>query len=248
MTILAATSRRFASGVQRLCPDQARAFAQAFLLALALVFTLAIGVAAAAASQAAEPASQAPESMSKAARSDAPEVELALFQGRWQRIQSDEDEAARLRSIQSAVDSLSWLMRGMAGGVLRRTTAPPLEVHFVWDGERLQQRVRGGDGLRPVEPGADPIEATDMRGDAFSSSWDWADSGIRVSWRQRQAEGHNVYRIDPTDQTLIVEHTIRITAIDDVPPIVYEARFGRTELPAVAAAPERAASAGSSRP
>ncbi|MAG29495.1 MAG: hypothetical protein CL908_01220 [Deltaproteobacteria bacterium] len=169
---------------------------------------------------------------------ESPAGDLSVYQGRWRRIQNEEDEAARLTAIDTAVQPLSWLVRRMAGGILRKTTVPPPEMHFNWDGEHLRQRVSDDNGTfdRPVEPGAAPVIAEDARGDAFSSTWTWAESGIQISWQQHQAHGRNVFRIDTADQTLVVEHTINVTAIDDVSPIVYVSRFGRIGLPAVSAA------------
>lgn len=171
-----------------------------------------------------------------------PPSDLSVYQGQWRRIENEDDEAARLRAIDRAVEQMSWLMRRMAASVLRRTTVPPPEVNFEWDGERLHQHVRSDRGsvARRVDPGGNPVVSEDMRGDEFSAAWAWAEAGIQVSWQQQRANGRNVYRVDPADQTLIVEHTINITALDGVPPIVYVSRFGRIDLPAISAGADSA--------
>lgn len=156
-------------------------------------------------------------------------MKLALFQGHWQRTDSEQAESARISSIDKAIDGLTWVVRKMAGGVLRSTTKPPSEVQFVWDGSSLHQRVNGDNGsfTRPVQLGADPIEAVDDRGDSFTSSWEMADEALSLTWEQHQAYGQNLYRLNPDGQTLEIEHTINVTALSGVEPIVYRSRFKR---------------------
>jgi hypothetical protein len=163
---------------------------------------------------------------------------LAEFDGVWQRIDLPDEDRARLASIDRAVEDLSWILRKMAGPVLRNSTAPPPKLDFFWDGERLHQRVEsnGGRDIRPVEFGAEPVERLDPRGEPFMSQWTWTAEGLQVRWEQRQARGSNLYRIDPRDQTLRVQHLIQVTALDDVSPIEYSSRFRRASLPSVSAA------------
>lgn len=166
---------------------------------------------------------------------------LALFQGEWQRTDSEEAETARISSIDKAINGLTWVVRKMAGGVLRSSTKPPSEVQFVWDGSALHQRVYGDNGsfIRPVQLGADPIEALDDRGDPFISSWKIADEGLSLTWEQHQAYGQNLYRLNPDGQTLEIEHTINVTALSGVEPIVYRSQFRRNpgSPPSVAGGP-----------
>ncbi|MBJ18083.1 MAG: hypothetical protein CL933_01550 [Deltaproteobacteria bacterium] len=168
-------------------------------------------------------------------------TELALYDGHWDRIPDDDEDASRLRSIEAAIDSLSWIVRTMASGILKKTTVPPPEMSFSWDGENLHEVVRreGGDSLRQVRLDDIPEILTDSRGEDFSSTWTWTETGLQVNWSQRQAYGTNLYRVDDRDQTLRVEHRIQITAVSDVDPIVFHSHFARTELPAVAAAGDR---------
>lgn len=163
---------------------------------------------------------------------------LAAFDGVWQRIELPDEDHARLASIDRAIDDLSWILRKMAGPVLRNSTAPPPKLDFFWDGERLYQRVEinGDRDIRPVELGTEPVERLDPRGEPFVSQWAWTAEGLQVQWEQRQARGTNLYRIDPRDQSLRVRHLIQITALDDVSPIEYSSRFRRTPLPSVSAA------------
>ncbi len=168
---------------------------------------------------------------------------LALFQGHWQRADWDQAESARISSIDKAINGLTWVVRKMAAGVLRSTTKPPSEVQFVWDGAALHQRVKGDNGsfTRPVRIGADPVEAVDDRGDLFTSSWEMADEGLSLSWEQHQAYGQNLYRLNQDGQTLEIEHTINVTALSGVGPIVYRSRFKRNpaDAPAVLSGPDR---------
>lgn len=168
---------------------------------------------------------------------------LALFQGEWRRTDSEEAETARFSSIDQAINGLTWVVRKMAGGVLRSTTKPPSEVQFVWDGAALHQRVDGDNGSfdRPVQLGADPVEAIDDRGDLFTSSWDMADEGLSLTWEQHQAYGQNLYRLNSDGQTLEIEHTINVTALSGVEPIVYRSLFKRNPAspPSVASGPVR---------
>ena len=179
------------------------------------------------------------------ARSDAIEsaqpspTQLALYEGLWRRIDDLDADGHRLRSIDSAIRDLSWIVRRMAAGVLKQSTAPPAEMQFTWDGERLHQLVTSGSGevsRRPVELGAPPRILTDPRGEDFASSWTWTSDGLQVDWKQHQAEGSNLYRIDPQTRTLVVEHRIQVTALSGIEPIVYRSHFGRDSLPAVSSA------------
>ena len=166
-----------------------------------------------------------------------PVDDLAAFEGDWKLDESEHDEVARRSSIDEAVAGLSWVMRKFAGGALKRSTAPPQRIQFIWDGQRLQQRIAGGGGesSRVIEIGAPPRDSKDIRGASFSSSWQWSDSGLQLTWAQHQAHGHNLYRVDSVSGFLVVRHTIQIDAISNLGAIVYESRFGRSDFPRIAA-------------
>ena len=128
----------------------------------------------------------------------------------------------------------------MASGVLRKTTAPPPEMEFVWDGDRLHQGLQGEDerDSRPVLLDGRLRSGLDKRGVPFSWSWSTTDSGLRVDWEQHQATGNNLYRIDEKDgRILFVQHTIFVTAIANIEPIVYLSRFSRIDARAQANVP-----------
>ena len=169
----------------------------------------------------------------------AEEASLAPCSGQWARIVDEAADEARIESIGTATDDLSWLVRKMATGVLEKTTSPPGELAFTWDGEALRQRVRGPNGEfdRPVDPDAGPIRQTDPRGEETTIEWRRTTEGLEVRWQQSQAFGRNLYRVDERSQTLHVEHRIQVTAIDGIDEIVYGTRFGRMTLPQVSAAP-----------
>jgi hypothetical protein len=166
--------------------------------------------------------------------SDSPAVDLSGFEGHWRRIEASESDLAREDAIETAVQRLSWIMRRMASGILRKSTAPPAELQFAWDGERLYQGVADENGgfARLVELDGELITLKDGRGVDFASAWAWTGEGLRVRWEQHQANGNNVYRLDEDAQSMIVEHTINVTAISNVEPIIYLSRFNRTDLPA----------------
>jgi hypothetical protein len=167
-----------------------------------------------------------------------PHPELAEFAGDWRLVESEGSRVSRMTAIDRAIGDLSWVVRKMAAPILRRTTKPPPRMQFIWDGQRLEQlvvRPGGKDEARPVEPGSGGVEDTDSRGEPMTVSWQWTGSGLRVNWAQHQAYGHNLYRVDPDSETLVVKHTIQVTGISDVEPIIYESRFGRRGLPAVSA-------------
>jgi hypothetical protein len=166
--------------------------------------------------------------------------DLTPFAGEWQLIEYAPDEARRSKAIDRALESLNFLYRTMAAPVLRKTTVPPPRIQFTWDGESLYQRTLGvkNEQSRRVELGAGPQQGLDSRGEPFESTWQWTDAGLRLHWQQNQARGHNTYQLDPESGNLIVFHTIQITAISNVAPIVYQARFGREALPTVSAAQE----------
>jgi hypothetical protein len=166
---------------------------------------------------------------------------LSAFDGHWIRIHDEQDHSHRLSKIETAISDLSWVVRGMASRVLKKSTIPPDKIIFSWDGHQLHQ-IMGEDNTqfaRPVKLDGDPKTLTDSRGEAFSSHWEWTDSGLRVSWVQDQAYGSNLYRVDEKNQALLVEHRIHVTAISNIEPIVYRSSFGRALLPAVPAASDR---------
>jgi len=180
-----------------------------------------------------------PTSPSRGANTDGPVVaELSRYEGHWQRVEASESDAARRSAIESALKELSWLVRRMASGVLRKSTAPPPTLQFAWDGERLHQGMvdENGGFSRVIEADGQPRLLKDPRGEDFSATWNWTGNDLQLRWEQHQATGSNFYRLEEDAQTLIVEHTINVTAISNVQPIVFRSRFHRTELPARAAA------------
>jgi len=166
-------------------------------------------------------------------------IDLSEYQGHWQRVDDDGADEARLSAIGHALEGLSWIMRRFASPILRKTTAPPTEMRFRWDGHRLYQGVEGqiGEPSRAIDLDGEFVVAKDHRGVDFSSAWTWSGSGLKLRWEQHQAVGNNVYRVDSRNDTLIVEHTIIVTAISNVRPIVFRSRFSRVDqepLPAAA--------------
>lgn len=191
------------------------------------------------------PAATSPSTLTTAAHRDSnsaswPQRRLADLDGRWRQLASPADERDRMKAIDTAVEPLTWVVRKMAGGVLRSTTAPKPELLFIWDGTRLHERVKGahGDETRLIEPGAGTKSAIDPRGEPFEGAWLWTPEGLRFDWRQRQAYGVNVYRLDEARRELTIDHTIHVTGIDGVRPILYRSRFLKDGLPAVSAASE----------
>lgn len=163
-------------------------------------------------------------------------MQLVDLDGRWRRLEDAVATRDRLASIDSAVEPLTWVVRKMASGVLRSSTAPRPTLDFVWDGKQLHERVPGQDRIeaRLVEPGAASFKAIDPRGDPFEGTWDWTREGLRLRWRQHQAHGSNLYRMSPDKRTLTVDHTIQITALSGLRPIAYRSQFAKDSLPAVA--------------
>jgi hypothetical protein len=174
-----------------------------------------------------------------AGTSVAADPELAPYSGQWARIVDDAAEEARLESIDTATGELSWLVRKMATGVLEKSTQPPGELTFFWDGDALRQRVRGPNGEFDRLVGVDtgPQRTRDPRGEETTIEWRRTAQGLEVHWSQEQAFGHNLYRVDEAGQTLLVEHRIQVTAIDGVDEIVYGSRFGRLAMPPVSSGP-----------
>ncbi len=170
------------------------------------------------------------------ASADEPRLRLADLDGRWRQIEDPGSTQARLRAIDSAVEPLTWVVRKMAAGVLRSSTAPRPTLDFIWDGNRLHERVPGQHRIetRLIEPGADPFRAMDPRGEMFEGAWDWTSDGLRLRWQQHQAHGSNVYRMSLDRRTLIVDHEIQVTALSGLRPIAYRSRFAKDDLPTVA--------------
>lgn len=170
--------------------------------------------------------------------SSEPQFDLADFEGNWNQVDLEATYASRFTSIERAVGGLSWVVRQMAAPVLHKTTAPPPRIQFIWDGKQLEQRVVAGNGeqrSRPVDLGTEDANGRDSRGAPMTALWAWTEAGLELAWTQNQAHGRNVYRVDSDGETLIVEHTIQVTAISNVAPIVFESRFARRALPEIAA-------------
>lgn len=169
----------------------------------------------------------------------AADPELAPYEGQWARIGDDAAEEARLDSIDKATGELTWLLRKMATEVLKKSTQPPGELAFFWDGDALRQRVRGPNGEFDRLVGVDtgPQRTRDPRGEEATIEWRRTAEGLEVHWSQDQAFGRNLYRVDEAGQTLLVEHRIQVIAIDGVDEIIYGSRFGRRAMPSVASGP-----------
>jgi hypothetical protein len=165
-------------------------------------------------------------------------VDLSGFEGHWQRIEVPESDAARESAIAGAVSGLSWIVRKFARGNLNKSTAPPPELQFAWDGERLHQGLadENGEFSRRIELDGPLRVLKDSRGVDFASAWVWTGQELRLRWEQHQAYGSNIYRLDEDADILVIEHTINVTAISNIDPIVFHSRFSRSDLPARAAA------------
>lgn len=213
----------------------------AFSLALALVLAFAAKAETEPAAADAEESETRVSIMSRAPES----LLLSPYDGHWQRIEDSDHEQERLQNIEASMAELSWIVRKMAAGVLKKSTVPPVEMRFTWDGQQLLQTTEGQNGNfeRPVVLDGEPIQLTDARGEDFTSQWTWTERGLQVSWKQHQAYGTNVYSIDPEDRTLRVEHMIKVTAISDIAPIVFRSRFSRNAPPHVSASARSGAEA-----
>jgi len=188
---------------------------------------------------------------------EAPEaaLDLARFDGLWHRIEVEQDDDVRLSTIDWALEQLSWLLRTMVGKVLRQKTAPPSELHFVWeDGRLYQQRtLENGEVLRRLvvpdgrmRPDVDGVEI----------AWQASPSALRLDWIQKQARGSSVYRLDPgpsqpgdpgepeapaaatrAGSGMLVEYEIQVTAVEDIRPVAFLAHFDRARAGAPASEP-----------
>jgi hypothetical protein len=167
-------------------------------------------------------------------------LDLTAFDGHWERVDEVQDEERRVAAINRAVEGMSWLMQRIAGSVLRRSTRPPEEIKFVWNGSELQELAKDQKDrqYRPIRLDGNTRMAQDDNGEV-SLSWHPAPNGMRLRWEQHQAHGNNVYWVEEAGKVLIVEHTIQITAVSNVAPIVYQSHFMRRELPHISAAPPR---------
>lgn len=216
----------------------ARAHATPRILAL-IVAALAPG-AALAGGASADPATDLPTAVAAVSMQtpDPTVMRLAELDGQWRLLESESDLRARMLAIDLAVEPLTWVVRRMASGVLRSTTAPRPTLRFVWDGERLHEQVPGKGRIetRLITPDAAEFTAVDHRGEAFEGVWDWTTEGLRFRWRQHQAYGENLYRMASDKRNLTIDHTIQVTALDGLRPIAYRSRFAKDALPAVATA------------
>ena len=182
-------------------------------------------------------------------------LDLARFDGLWHRIEVEQDDDVRLSAIDWALEQLSWLLRTMVGKVLRQKTAPPSELHFVWeDGRLYQQRTldNGEVHRRLVVP--DGRMRPDR--DGVEIAWQASPSALRIDWIQEQARGSSTYRLAPGPSqpgqqeapaadagpgAMLVEYEIQVTAVEDIRPVAFLAHFDRARASAPAHPPDRAA-------
>ena len=168
-----------------------------------------------------------------------PVAELGAFHGAWERVAVEEDDTTRLSAIDSAVSGLSWLKRKMAAPILRATTSPPARYEFVVSEPALLFGERG----KPPRPL--PLDGTERRGEGprgeFSAQSRLIDGAIETEWVVEDARGSNRYTVTDGGETLLVEHSIEITALEGVEKFAYQTRFQR--IPTVASAGPAEASA-----
>lgn len=158
----------------------------------------------------------------------------ASFAGRWQRVGADEDEVTRLASIEAAFAEASWMLRSVGVRMLGSKTVPPSEYRFSLEREDtliMDNSKRGpwrwvldGKERTATSPGGETTAAAKL-----------VDGALESTWAQERARGRNVYRLEDDGRTLVIDHTIEVTAVEGVKPIHYRARFQK--IPAVASAP-----------
>lgn len=168
-----------------------------------------------------------------------PAAELSVFHGAWQRVAVEEDDKNRLSAIDSAVAGLSWLTRKMAAPILRATTSPPALYEFVVSEPALLFAERG----EPPQPL--PLDGTERRGEGprgeFSAHSRLIDGAIETEWIVADARGSNRYTLTDGGETLLVEHSIEVTALEGVEKFAYQTRFQRTPAVASAGPPDEVA-------
>lgn len=159
--------------------------------------------------------------------------ELDPFDGAWERVAIEEDDAQRLSAIDSAIAGMSWLMRKMAAPILRSTTSPPTRYEFVVTEPELLL------GQRGKEPWPLPLDGRERSGEGprgtFKSLSHFENGAIETEWVVTEARGSNRYTISEDGETLVVQHMIQITRLAGVEPIHYRSRFQRP--PAATSAP-----------
>ena len=155
------------------------------------------------------------------------------FGGRWQRVTPDEDDE-RLSAIAAAVADMSWLMRGVAAPILRRSTVPPPHYLFELQPAGIAMASRDRPLRLLVLDGVERSVDGD-RGTVIVSAVQ-LENAIETRWKTDQAHGSNTFRLDDGGTTLVVESVMQITALSGVQPIRYQVRFART--PQVASPPE----------
>jgi len=169
--------------------------------------------------------------------SDAQGVPQALqgFEGRWERVGSD-PEQERLSAIAAAIEELSWVMRGVAGPVLRRSTVPSDQYVFEVDAAGVRM---GSHGRAPSPLALDGrLRRIEGERGAFEVSSEQLSDGIRTTWRSEQAHGSNTFEVADDGRHLVVRTTLTVTAISGVGPIAYVEHFRRSEdAPAAAPSP-----------
>ena len=152
-------------------------------------------------------------------------VSLSRFAGRWERVGSDpEDE--RLAAISEAIAELSWVMRGIAGPLLRQSTLPSDFYVFEVDGAEVRMGSHGRPPSRLALDGQSRAHEDD-RG-AFEVTSERRAGGIRTTWHSEQAHGSNTFEVADSGERLVVRTTLVVTAISGVEPIAYVEHFRRS--------------------
>lgn len=152
---------------------------------------------------------------------------LESFQGGWTRIAVEADDEARNSAIDQAISGLSWMVRSMAGPLLRRSIAPPSTMEFAVDGDQVEFAEQGRSKRLLLLDGRETT-ATGDDGGTYRLRSRLEPSGIRREWIGDQAKGSNLYRVSKDGSRLTVKHVVLVTQVDGVSPIVFESHFART--------------------
>jgi hypothetical protein len=152
------------------------------------------------------------------------EPTLRGFAGEWERVGSEPTQE-RLSAIETAITPLSWVMRGIAGPVLRNSTQPSARYVFEVDDDGVRMSSRG-EAPSPLTLDGQTRIARSDRG-VFEVRSERQGDGIRTHWKAEEAYGSNTFELQGLGEEMIVSTTLVVTAISGVKPIVYAERFRR---------------------
>jgi hypothetical protein len=127
--------------------------------------------------------------------------------GRWVYSGDDSERQQRIDAIESTVQQMSWIARGMARKRLTASTTINGWYEFRVDQDTVTIVEEAGDRFSTGWDGA-PFDVPKDLGGPASLSRTWENDTLHSRWVEQKGEGTESYRISEGGQTMIVTVSI----------------------------------------